>query len=48
MRLNYAIIFISNMERSVAFYRDVFGSRIAQYLDPDGLVVSVSEISKID
>jgi lactoylglutathione lyase len=25
MRLNYAIVFISDMERSVAFYRDVLG-----------------------
>jgi catechol 2,3-dioxygenase-like lactoylglutathione lyase family enzyme len=115
MRLNYAIVFVSDMKRSVAFYRDVmdlplkfdspewsefategatfalhradstatdesraaagrcrpglsvrdldafhlrmvehavvctrqpedlFGSRIAQYLDPDGLEISVSE-----
>ena len=25
MRVNYAIVFVSNMDRSVAFYRDVFG-----------------------
>ncbi len=25
MRLNYCIIFVSDMERSVSFYRDVFG-----------------------
>lgn len=25
MRLNYAIIFVSDMQRSVAFYRDVLG-----------------------
>ena len=25
MRLHYAIVFVSNMERSVAFYRDVLG-----------------------
>ncbi len=25
MRLNYAIVFVSDMESSVAFYRDVFG-----------------------
>ncbi len=25
MKLNYAIIFVSDMKRSVAFYRDVFG-----------------------
>jgi lactoylglutathione lyase len=25
MRLNYAIVFVSNMTRSVSFYRDVFG-----------------------
>ncbi len=25
MRVNYAIVFVSNMERSVAFYRDLFG-----------------------
>ena len=106
MRVNYAIVFVSDMARSVAFYRDVmglplrfetpqwsefatdgatlalhleaiggrcrpglcvpnlaefhermtnagwncvqpptevFGTRIAQYLDPDGLAVSVAE-----
>jgi len=25
MRLNYAIVFVSDMQRSVAFYRDMFG-----------------------
>ena len=25
MRVNYAIVFVSDMNRSVAFYRDVFG-----------------------
>lgn len=25
MRLNYAIVFVSDMARSVAFYRDVIG-----------------------
>ena len=25
MRINYAIVFVSDMKRSVAFYRDVFG-----------------------
>lgn len=25
MRVNYAIVFVSDMQRSVAFYRDVFG-----------------------
>ena len=25
MRINYAIVFVSDMERSVAFYRDVIG-----------------------
>ncbi len=25
MRINYAIVFVSDMARSVAFYRDVFG-----------------------
>ena len=25
MRINYAIVFVSDMQRSVAFYRDVFG-----------------------
>ena len=25
MRLNYAIIFVSDMKRSVAFYRDILG-----------------------
>lgn len=25
IRLNYAIVFVADMERSVAFYRDVFG-----------------------
>ncbi|MGZ7031432.1 MAG: VOC family protein [Thermoanaerobaculia bacterium] len=107
MRVNYAIVFVSDMKRSVAFYRDivglplkfespgwtefgtegatlalhqeisdagtcrpgfnvpdlaqfhqrmvatnvicvqepkeVFGSRVAQYQDPDGLVISVGE-----
>jgi catechol 2,3-dioxygenase-like lactoylglutathione lyase family enzyme len=84
MRVSYAIVFVGDMNRSVAFYRDVvgltlrfqtpgwtefstdgatlalhaadapqppciqepkdvFGARIAQYLDPDGLAISVSE-----
>ena len=96
MRVNYAIVFVSDMPRSVAFYRDVcglplkfdspqwsefategatpalhawcvpdldlfharmieqnvpctqqpkdlFGARMAQYLDPDGLAISVSD-----
>ena len=25
MRVNYAIVFVSDMERSVSFYRDVIG-----------------------
>lgn len=25
MRIDYAIIFVSDMERSIAFYRDIFG-----------------------
>ena len=25
MRVNYAIVFVSDMDRSVAFYRDVIG-----------------------
>lgn len=25
MRINYAIIFVSDLDRSVAFYRDVIG-----------------------
>ena len=25
MRINYAVVFVSDMKRSVAFYRDVFG-----------------------
>ena len=28
MRVNYAIVFVSNMDRSVAFYRDVIGLRL--------------------
>jgi catechol 2,3-dioxygenase-like lactoylglutathione lyase family enzyme len=65
MRINYAIVFVTDMKRSTAFYRDVidefhqrmlqnkvpciqepketFGTRIAQYADPDGLAISVSE-----
>ena len=60
MRVSYAIVFVSDMKRSVAFYRDVIGlplkfdspewsefatdgAKIAQYLDPDGLAISVSE-----
>ncbi|MEO8752568.1 MAG: hypothetical protein ABI624_07815 [Casimicrobiaceae bacterium] len=39
MRVNHAIVFVSDMQRSVAFYR----ARIAQYLDPDGLAISVGE-----
>ena len=45
MRVSYAIVFVGDMKRSVAFYRDVLGLplRFAQYLDPDGLAISVSE-----
>ena len=39
MRVNYAIVFVSDMKRAVTFYRDV----LAQYLDPDGLPISVGE-----
>jgi predicted enzyme related to lactoylglutathione lyase len=41
-----AIVFVSDMGRSVAFYRteSVFGSRLAQYADPDALTVSVGEV----
>ena len=28
MRVNYAIVFVSNMDQSVAFYRDVIGLRV--------------------
>ena len=28
MRINYAIVFVSDMQRSVAFYRDVFGLKL--------------------
>jgi lactoylglutathione lyase len=28
MRVNYAIVFVSDMKRSVAFYRDVIGLRL--------------------
>ena len=28
MRVNYAIVFVSDMDRSVAFYRDVIGLRL--------------------
>jgi catechol 2,3-dioxygenase-like lactoylglutathione lyase family enzyme len=37
MRLNYAIVFVSDMRRSVSFYRDTM------YADPDGLAISVGE-----
>jgi predicted enzyme related to lactoylglutathione lyase len=45
VRLNYAIVFVSDMARSVAFYRDVIGLslKIAQDADPDGLALSVGE-----
>jgi hypothetical protein len=68
VKLSYAIVFVADMSRSVAFYRDTlyrdtlgipvklesgvrcaqeprstFGARIAQYLDPDGMPISVSE-----
>lgn len=50
MRVNYAIVFVSDMNRMLAASvrcvqepRETFGVRIAQYADPDGLVISVSE-----
>jgi len=58
MRVSYAIVFVSDMKRSVAFYgdviglplkfctqqpKDLFGAKMAEYLDPDGLAISVSE-----
>jgi catechol 2,3-dioxygenase-like lactoylglutathione lyase family enzyme len=85
MRVNFAIVFVSDMKRAVAFYRDVielplrfespgwtefatdgatlalhltegpetapggcrmFGARLAQYADPDGLAISVGEAKK--
>ena len=46
MRVSYAIIFVSDMKRSIACVQEPkadFGVQIAQYLDPDGLGLSVSE-----
>jgi hypothetical protein len=34
---------IERQVRCVQEPKDVFGARIAQYLDPDGLAISVSE-----
>ena len=34
MRVNYAIVFVSDMSRSVAFYRDVFGLAL-KFESPD-------------
>lgn len=50
MRLNYAIVFVSDMKRAVSFYRDVLGLPLrfespgwTEYLDPEGLAISVGE-----
>ena len=36
IRINYSIIFVSDMDRSVAFYRDVVGIPL-KFESPDGL-----------
>lgn len=49
MRVNYGIVFVSNKKMvtngvpCIQELKDVFGSRGAQYLDPDGLAISVGE-----
>ena len=52
MRVNYTIIFVRAefhnrmVERDVPCIqepKEIFGARIAQYMDPDGLVISVGE-----
>ena len=49
MRVNYAIVFVSDMKRAVSFYRDVVGlplrfeSPAWTSVDPDGLTISVGE-----
>lgn len=40
MRIHDVMVFVSDMKRSVAFYRDLLGLK---YADPDGLVFSVGE-----
>ena len=66
MRVSYAIVFVGDMNRSVAFYlgafharmvergvrcvqepKDVFGARLAQDLDPDGLAFSIGEPRRV-
>jgi len=42
MRLSYAIVFVSEMARSVAFFRDVIGLTL-RFESPDGLAISVGE-----
>jgi hypothetical protein len=39
--VNYAIVFVSDMKQQEP--KEVFGARIASYLDPDGLSISVGE-----
>lgn len=49
MRIHHVMVFVSNMKRSVTFYRDVIGlpllssERVAQYADPAGLAFSVGK-----
>lgn len=46
MKLNYAIVFASDMKEAVPCIQEptlVFGAKVAQYADPDGLTISVGE-----
>jgi hypothetical protein len=52
VRVNYAIVFVLDefhrrmVEKNVPCVqepKETFGARIAQYVDPDGLTISVSE-----
>ncbi|MFQ5637871.1 MAG: VOC family protein [bacterium] len=39
MRVNYVIVFVSDMARSVSFYRDVLGFPL-KFESPDWVVIS--------
>jgi len=43
MRMKYAIVFVSDMGPCTQVPTPLFGALLAQYLDPDGLPISVSE-----
>ena len=52
MKIQYAMVFVSDMDKATAFYRDVvglqervtpFGARLAQDSGPYGLEFSVGE-----